>query len=366
VEILEEHKQRLDLAFPEQQPFDGLQDPLPALGRVEGGPCIVVDRDIQQRQQRCQQWLQRAVQRQQLARHAFADFPLAVAVLDLEIRIQELDDGQVRCGSAIGDRAAFEDQPAVGAVRLRELPEQPRFPHPGLAHDGDGLPVPGDSALERLCQLLQLTRAPDKAGQASGRRRLEARPHGPHSAHLIGLHRLAQSFNVDWPQRFDLQVTLGQAQGLGCHQDRPWHRYLFHARREMGRLPHRRVVHVQVAPDGPHDHFSRVQPDADVDGNAVRALHLLGVAPDGLLHPERRIAGANRMVFMRERRPEQRHDPVAHHLVDGTLVVMDGLHHAFHHRIEKLPRLLGIAVGEQLHRPLQVGEQHRDLFALAL
>ena len=68
---------------------------------------------------------------------------------------------------------------------------------------------------------------------------------------------------------------------------------------------------------------------------------------------------------MRERRAEQRHDAVAHHLVDGALVAVDGLHHAFEHRVEELPRLLGIAVGQQFHRALQVGKQHRDLFALA-
>ena len=71
------------------------------------------------------------------------------------------------------------------------------------------------------------------------------------------------------------------------------------------------------------------------------------------------------MILVGERRAEQRHDPVAHHLVDRALVVMHRLHHAFEHGIEDLARLLGIAVGEQFHRALQVGEQHRDLLALA-
>ena len=52
---------------------------------------------------------------------------------------------------------------------------------------------------------------------------------------------------------------------------------------------------------------------------------------------------------MRERRAEQRHDPVAHHLVDRALVAVDRFHHVLEHRIEDLPRFLGIAVGEQLH-----------------
>jgi hypothetical protein len=52
-------------------------------------------------------------------------------------------------------------------------------------------------------------------------------------------------------------------------------------------------------------------------------------------------------------------------LVDGALVAVDGFHHAFEDRVEQLPGLLGVTVREQLHRPLEVGEQHGDLLALA-
>ena len=71
------------------------------------------------------------------------------------------------------------------------------------------------------------------------------------------------------------------------------------------------------------------------------------------------------MVLVGQRRAEQRHDPVAHHLVHGALVAVDGLHHALEDRVEELARLLGIAVGQQLHRALEVGEEHGDLLALA-
>ena len=40
---------------------------------------------------------------------------------------------------------------------------------------------------------------------------------------------------------------------------------------------------------------------------------------------------------------------------------MDGFHHPFEHRVEKLARCLGISVGEQLHRALHVGKQNGDL-----
>ena len=97
----------------------------------------------------------------------------------------------------------------------------------------------------------------------------------------------------------------------------------------------------------------------------MRAPDLLGVAPDRLLHAQGGVAGPDGVVLVGERRAEQRHDAVAHHLVDGALVAVDGLHHPLEHRVEQLPGLLGVAVGDQLRRALEVGEQDGDLLALA-
>src|SRR5215467_8055395 len=69
---------------------------------------------------------------------------------------------------------------------------------------------------------------------------------------------------------------------------------------------------------------------------------------------------------MGERRAEQRHDAVAHDLIDSALVVMDGIHHQCEDWIDELARVLGIAIGEQPHGALKVGEQHSDLLAFAL
>ena len=77
------------------------------------------------------------------------------------------------------------------------------------------------------------------------------------------------------------------------------------------------------------------------------------------------VARSHRVILVRKRRTEERHNAVAHHLVDGPLVAVDGLHHVLEYGIEQLPRLLGIAVGEELHRALEIGEQHGDLLALA-
>jgi hypothetical protein len=39
---------------------------------------------------------------------------------------------------------------------------------------------------------------------------------------------------------------------------------------------------------------------------------------------------------------------------------------SFEHRVEELARVLRITIGEQFHGALQIGEEDRDLFALAL
>src|SRR5262245_59595100 len=46
-------------------------------------------------------------------------------------------------------------------------------------------------------------------------------------------------------------------------------------------------------------------------------------------------------------------------------VAVDGFHHVFEHGVEELAGLLGVAVGEQFHGVLQVGEEDRDLLAFA-
>jgi plasmid stabilization system protein ParE len=49
----------------------------------------------------------------------------------------------------------------------------------------------------------------------------------------------------------------------------------------------------------------------------------------------------------------------------GREVAMHRLHHPFEDRIENLPRFLGITIGQQLHRALEVGKEDGDLLALA-
>jgi hypothetical protein len=72
------------------------------------------------------------------------------------------------------------------------------------------------------------------------------------------------------------------------------------------------------------------------------------------------------MIFMGDRGAEQGHNPIAHNPVHGALVAVDCLNHAFEHGIEELLRVFGIAISKQLHRTLDIGEQHGHLLALTL
>ncbi len=126
------------------------------------------------------------------------------------------------------------------------------------------------------------------------------------------------------------------------------------------------VVHAEIAPDRAHDHLAGIEADADLDLDAVVPANLGRVAADGLLHGERGVAGADGVILVSQRRAEQRHDAIAHDLVDGALVTVHRLHHAVEDGVQQLARLFRVAVGEQLEGAFHVGEEHRDLLALPL
>src|SRR5262249_60659792 len=85
-----------------------------------------------------------------------------------------LDDGRVGCRVARAARPTLEHEPAVRGMCPREFPDEARLAQARLAHYGDGLPMSGRGALERLRELLELAVPPDEAGQAACGARLEA------------------------------------------------------------------------------------------------------------------------------------------------------------------------------------------------
>ena len=111
-------------------------------GRVQGLPGGVLDRHVEQRQQR-------PAASARARGPASSSLPVTFSrisrwssrSLDLEVALEQVDHGQVAGGLAVGDRGALEDQPALGPMGVGELVDEARLAHARLAHDGDHLAV---------------------------------------------------------------------------------------------------------------------------------------------------------------------------------------------------------------------------------
>src|SRR5262245_54152871 len=101
----------------------------------------------------------------------------------------------------------------------------------------------------------------------------------------------------------------------------------------------RRVFGMVARLDRAHDDVARVDPDADLDEWQSLALKLIGVLPKLLLHRQRRVQSALRMVLMCYGCAEEREDSVASRLRYVAVVTMHGPHHHVQHWIYDRSRL---------------------------
>ena len=71
------------------------------------------------------------------------------------------------------------------------------------------------------------------------------------------------------------------------------------------------------------------------------------------------------MIFVSQRCAKERHNAVAHNLVNRAFITVNCFRHMFENRVEKFPRVLRITVCKQLHGTFHVSKQYRYLLALA-
>ncbi len=140
---------------------------------------------------------------------------------------------------------------------------------------------------------------------------------------------------------------------------------LFHARCQPDGVSLRGVIHVQVIADLADDNLTGVQPDASREVQPATQAQLVGIAAQPVDKMQRRVAGAAGVILVRDRRAEQRHDPVAGELVDEALKALDPLRKNLEKAVHDLRPFFRVELLRQLHRSFHIGEQHRDLLALA-
>jgi len=93
-------------------------------------------------------------------------------------------------------------------------------------------------------------------------------------------------------------------------------------------VAHRHIVGMQIVlTNRTHHDFSRVDTNAQLQGDTAFEPGLVGMLTHLLLHPERRIQRTLRMVFVRDRRTEQGKDPVAQRLGYIAVIAMHRIHH---------------------------------------
>ena len=203
--------------------------------------------------------------------------------------------------------------------------------------------------------------------QPAAGRQLQPGAQRAEAEHFEDGQRLGQPLDRRGAKRLECEIALGQLVGVFARDDGAGHRDAFHARSDVDRVPHRVIVSVQVVgADRTHHHFAGVDADADLQRDPLGQTHAVGVAAHVVLHAQRRQQGPLRMVFVRDRRAEQRQDAIAHRLGHIAFVVVHGLHHQRQHRVDQAARVFRIEVVDQRGRAGHVGEQRGDRLALAV
>src|SRR5207247_2427000 len=98
--------------------------------------------------------------------HLLADRGSVLALVDLEVTLEQIDDRQIGNAGAVGFAAPFEVDELL-AERAAKFEEEPRFPDPRLAHHGDD---PAPAAAPRV----DLRRSREHLLRGDGRERRAA------------------------------------------------------------------------------------------------------------------------------------------------------------------------------------------------
>jgi hypothetical protein len=165
VEILEDQQDGSDFRLPIEEARDRFERPLPTLGRIETLPSSVAGRRLEQREDCRQRRLQAAIQSEQPARDLLLNVARSVVVADPKIGAHHIDDGPMTRCRSVGGYARQEHEPAIDAIRMRQLEHETRLADSRLAHDAKDLRLACLSAGHPLVNRPEFARSAHKGAQ---------------------------------------------------------------------------------------------------------------------------------------------------------------------------------------------------------
>ena len=140
----------------------------------------------------------------------------------------------------------------------------------------------------------------------------------------------------------------------------------FHALGQADGVTEGGGIEAQVLTDPGDHHLAGVESETGVQVDTVRGAQFLGIGGDCVDEVPGGVTGPPRVILLGDRRPEERHDPVAGELVHRAAEPTDPLSVDLHEAGHDLGPYLGVHVLLEIHGALHVGEEDGDLLALTL
>ena len=277
---------------------------------------------------------------------------------------QQVQDEPIGDCGAVGNAPALHPGDPSGGELLVEFDEEPRLADAGLADDADRLAAAAFDLPQKIVQNHKLAMAVDESRRVI-RARL-AQPGAPvgNPEQPIGHDRLFLALQGERSDGFEPRKALSQSAGRLAHQDGSRLGYFLQSGGHIGRVADRRGIHSQVAADRAKDDGSGV--DAHPHSHLRRGdLASAWLIAEYALDSDRSQQCTPDMVFLRDRRAEQRHEPVAGKLRRRAAVTMH-LGKAFlKERADEVAHRLGPEALGHRGGADDVAEQHRDLLHFA-
>jgi hypothetical protein len=170
--------------------------------------------------------------------------------------------------------------------------------------------------LERCLQRGHFALAANALRETARLRDLEFRPYASYALELENTDRLRQTSHFVPSQIAQSEKPLAYLGGRLREIDQPRLGDLLHPRRQVGRMAECRVVHAQIVTDLPDHDLPRVETHPHREADPLPDAQLVCVAAQLVAQVESGVASPLRVVFVRDRGTEQRHDAVTAILVD--------------------------------------------------